>query len=171
MSWINKHQRIRRIAFLIALAVAFSGPWFFDRIYVPAEYSCSPPNMRLDGNFCGIPISLTSFLPSLGRDFMYMASTLVTSGIDPMLLLFFLFLLLLALPFISTLTLILRLEQQGGRAVHIVILGLAAVAGALIGLLRPHGALWGIWLYTGLATSMLLVEALALRDRRGVAVE
>ena len=35
-----------RIAFLIAMIVAFLGPWVFDLINVPAQYECSP-NIRL----------------------------------------------------------------------------------------------------------------------------
>jgi len=57
MSWIYENQHKWRITLLVVMVVAFMGPWTFDRIYVPAKYECSAPFIRLEGDFCGIPMS------------------------------------------------------------------------------------------------------------------
>lgn len=79
-------------------------------------------------------------------------------------LLFFVFLILLALPFFSTLVLVLRGERL--RIGQTTLLALAIAASALIALLRPHWALWGVWLYICVAATMLLLEALVGSRRR-----
>lgn len=158
MSWINMNQRSRRIAFLVLLAVAVSGPWYFERIYVPPTYICSAPNIRLDENFCGMPVAITAFIPWFGRDLMQLVTTLAAGAIDPMSLLFFSFLLLLALPFLSTLVLILWEGRRRWRRGQSVLLGLGLTASVLIALLERHPALWGVWLYVAAAAAMLLLE-------------
>ena len=45
------------IAGLLSLLVAIMGPWTFDLIHVPSEYPCSAPFIRLEGDFCGTPMS------------------------------------------------------------------------------------------------------------------
>jgi hypothetical protein len=42
-NWLKPYKRDVRIAFLTLLVIAISGPWFFDRIYVPSPYTCSAP--------------------------------------------------------------------------------------------------------------------------------
>ena len=44
-----------RIVVLIAMLIAISAPWIYDRVNVPAEYACTN-GVRLEGDFCGIPI-------------------------------------------------------------------------------------------------------------------
>jgi hypothetical protein len=53
---INKHRKITRVAILILFITSMLGPWMFDLINVPAEYACSKPNVRLYGDFCGMPV-------------------------------------------------------------------------------------------------------------------
>ena len=162
MSWINEHKHIWRIVFLTWLVIAISGPWFFDLTWVPPTYTCSAPHIRLDGNYCGLPISLFSFLPTISRDLTNLATRLFTGAVDLWGLLFGTFLLLLVLPFLSIITLIWRGDRQNWRAFHIVVLGLAVAASVFAGLLnfpRLHPALWGAWLYAILAAGMLLLEA------------
>lgn len=40
-----------RVVILLSLLVAIMGPWTFDRIHVPAQYTCSTPFVRLEGDF------------------------------------------------------------------------------------------------------------------------
>lgn len=167
--WIHGYQRIWRIAFLVLLVVAMNGPWLFDVTWVPPPYFCRQPHIRLDENFCGLPYSLTSFLPTFSRDLKNLAVGLFTEGMDPMGLLFALFLILLLLPFLSTLVLTLRGACRRWQKWQMALLGLASTASTLIALLRLHWALWGIWLYIWAVASMLLLEALMLvTDRRRI---
>lgn len=154
MSWINKHQRYWRLTALALMGIGLSGPWFFDLTWVPSPYFCSAPHIRLDETFCGRPYSLISFFSSLSRDFINMVAGLLAW--EPELWSVLFFLLLLALPFFSTLILVLRGERR--RIGQTTLLGLAIAVSAFIALLRPHWALWGVWLYLCAAATMLLLE-------------
>jgi hypothetical protein len=57
LSWLNERRRIWRVIALAALLLAILGPWAFDRTNVPAEYPCTRPHIRLEGDFCGLPLS------------------------------------------------------------------------------------------------------------------
>jgi hypothetical protein len=158
MSWINKRQRHWRIAALFLMGIGLSGPWFFDVTWVPPPYFCSVPHIRLDETYCGRPYSIISFFSSFSRDFTNMVTGLLAGEPDLWSLLFFLVLLLLALPFFSTLVLVLRGERRRQRIGQTTLLGLAIAASTLIALLRPHWSLWGVWLYICAAATMLLLE-------------
>ncbi len=47
MKWLKTHQRVWRLAILLLLLIAIAGPWAFDLVNVPAEYSCAAPYVRL----------------------------------------------------------------------------------------------------------------------------
>jgi hypothetical protein len=57
VSWLNEGKRIWRVITLAVLLLAILGPWAFDRTNVPAEFPCTGPHIRLEGDFCGIPMS------------------------------------------------------------------------------------------------------------------
>ena len=63
MTRINPTSVHRRRAFLLrgaliaVFVVSMAGPWVYDRIMVPAQFACSAPFIRLDGDFCGTPMS------------------------------------------------------------------------------------------------------------------
>ena len=44
----------------------------FDRIMVPAEYKCSLPNIRLNDDFCGMPLSGFRFFELFVDGIFYM---------------------------------------------------------------------------------------------------
>lgn len=74
---------------------------------------------------------------------------------------------LFALPFLSTLLLILRGDRRPRQVFNVLAWGLAAGIGLLIGLFnypRLFWALWGTWLYVGLAAAVVAVELLAIRS-------
>jgi hypothetical protein len=81
MSWINKHKRVWRVAILVLLLVAIMGPWTFDRINVPSEYPCSTPNIRLEGDFCGTPMSGIWIFSWMVGGFINAGVGLVTSAL------------------------------------------------------------------------------------------
>ena len=174
VSWINEHKNGWRVALLVVVLVAFMGHWTFDVIYVPSEYSCSAPNIRLDDDFCGTPLPGTWWLYWMVIGFVYASAGLVTGTMvfvelaDVFRVSLLLF--LLVLPFLSTLLLILRGDRRRRQIFNIVAWGLAAGIALWIGMSsypRLFWVLWGIWLYIGLAASALILEVLTLaRGRR-----
>lgn len=146
MSWLSEHKRGWRLVILGLLLIAIVGPWTFDLINVPSEYSCSAPFIRLKGDYCGTPLSgMWILLTPLGA-------------------------LVLFLPFFSTLLLILSGNRRRQQILHLVVWGLATVSSLWWLLLSPAewplSRLWGLWLYIGLAPSMLILEVvLAVRRR------
>lgn len=176
MAWLNRRMNDLRVIELVLLLVAIMGPWWFDVINVPAQYTCSNPFIRLEGDFCGAPISGT-WLP-----------VTIAAGLVPMVVKWLtgtavlaewihefsigLLMLLPTLPVISTLLMILGRDRRGRQAFHIIALGLAVcltlfMGANLIGLSlssRAWWMLWGIWLYIGVTVSALILEVLALNN-------
>jgi hypothetical protein len=172
MYWLIDHQRIWRSAGLLLLLVAFSGPWAFDRINVPMPYTCSLPNVRLDENFCGLPLSFARiafmFLGSLGA----IARRLASGEAHPGEFVFVFVVLLYLFPLVSGLELIRRVNSRRWQLAHIAALCvtvLSSIIFALNSLPQPHLALWGIWLYIVVAAWMILAEVLVIRYRGQVA--
>ena len=173
MRWINQHKRVFRFTFLIAVVIAISGPWFFDRINVPAQYACSAPNVRLDDDFCGLPLSVTWLFFEILRNPFDILRGLVTNVVSFneafRRWIFFLCLFLLLLPVLSSGILILRGEPRRWMTLHIVGLALAAGIGGCIAWLvysRASWMLWGLWSYIALTISMLALEVLTFRFTR-----
>jgi hypothetical protein len=173
MAWFYKNKRYWRIAFLILLALAISGPWWFDRIWVPSAYTCTAPNLRLDEYFCGIPLSITwfysSFVAQIGSLVTGVATNALSPGDAAREVLFMMWITLPLLPLLTTIFVLLPGDQQRDHLLHRVGLGLAAVLAGLIGIFefsRASWVLWGTWLYIALALGMLLLEILVFRQRR-----
>jgi hypothetical protein len=177
MSWINEHKRVWRVAILVSLLVAIMGPWTFDRINVPSEYPCSAPNIRLEGDFCGVPMSgiwiffwIIGGVINTGVGLVTGATGFADRGGEFLReFLVITVLLLLVLPFFSTLLLIVRGDRRRRQVFNVAAWGLAAGAGLLLGATgfsRLHWALWGIWLYIGLTASALILEVLTLAAER-----
>jgi hypothetical protein len=173
--WIHEEKWLWRTAVLYLLGFAMIGPWGYDRLHVPSPFDCSGFNIRLDENFCGMPVSLARFFFS--GEFTRLATRLVTGAIDSRELFPFLLMLLAALPFLSTLVLILFGNRRHWRALHLVILGLvtSAVLSWLLQLFAfsPASLLaaWGAWLYLALAIGGLVSEFWTLGRNRGLAHE
>ena len=139
---------------------------------VPAEYPCSGSNpVRMDGDFCGMPISgfrVFSFLlvglAGLGTS-LVMGTAAFRQLAREILLIPFLF--LPFLPVATTLILVVRGAQRRRRLVHAAALGLALCLIACLGLLGlpglsgPPWMSWGIWFYICTLLCALAVEFLA----------
>ena len=135
MSWINENRNFIRPIILIVFVVTLIGPWMFDQINVPAEYTCDKPFIRLEGDFCGYPLSVLQF--------------------------FSLFTILLLLPFFTTLLLIWKKDSHRLQTINLSMWGLALLLAVLVfGLQLQDKAfyLWGLWLYFVLAMGALIVE-------------
>ena len=168
MAWINEHQSKWRAILLVLMVVAFMGPWAYDRINVPAEYTCSAPNIRLYGDFCGIPLSgfwlFPWIFPWIFSSFfdLITGKLLITQWIQGLSSSFLFF--LPALPLISTLILILRGNHRRMQIFAIITWVLAIGLVLFLGLhnQKVYWRLWGIWLYLCLAISALMLETTIL---------
>jgi hypothetical protein len=161
MSRIFENTRTLRATVLGLLVVAMLGPWAYDLIHVPAEYPCELPFVRLEGDFCGLSVSLLGGISmivgsAVDNAFSEMASYLTPRNFYPLLLT-----LSFTLPFFTTLGLILRRESARLQVINLVVLVLAAVAGGwylAMSRLRPHSAPWGVALYVVVALGILALE-------------
>jgi len=175
MIWINKYRRRWRTAVFLLLIIALTGPWSFDLINVPAEYPCSLPNYRLEGDFCGIPFSLLWTFPQIFGSFFTVVSRLLTGAKIPSdlsrRLLFSIWYLLPFLPFLTTWSLI---SRRSHRSKFVVVswglaIGVAYHFWGMSFLARPHpelGNIWlyrGVWLYISVAIAALLLELSMLK--------
>ncbi len=178
MFWLTAHKRTWRLLFLVLLIAGIYGPWGFDRIHVPSPYPCSLPNIRLDENFCGLPLSITWGFTETIRGILTVAAaeSMNMMGLARLILSSFthftLILLLFALPIITALILILRGDRPYWRIAHMIFLGLTAglILFALILMPYPRmlGVLWGISVYLGATAGMLLVEALTWANQKSI---
>ncbi len=167
--WLKKYKRVWRVSILVLMMAAFLGPWMFDQIHVPAKYPCSPPHYRLEGDFCGRPVSGLWLFPGI-VGFIFSGARLVTGGFvftewirD---LLFSVFVSLPLLPIFGTLLLILRGDHRR-RQIFTIVAWVLAIGVSLFSGLNNYPKLfwlvWGVWLYIGLAASALILETLVLR--------
>jgi hypothetical protein len=176
MLWMSEHKRIWRLAILVLLIVAITGPWAFDRINVPSEFTCSAPFVRLEGDFCGSPQSGLWMLSTIVQVLAYIVVGVVTgttifterAGEFSFALLGLLF----VLPLFSMLFLVLRGDSQRRLVFQVAVLGLAVGLGLLLGISypgRPFWLLWGPWLYVGVAAIALIFEGAMLASERWTA--
>lgn len=172
--WVNDHKRIWRTAVLLLLIIAVTGPWSFDLIHVPAEYACSLPNYRLEGDFCGLPLSALWIFPASIGSFLQSVSRLFTgTAVMPDVLLQLLvnsLYFLVFLPLVMTLLMLYRGSHHAKFA--IVSWGMAVTIALFFGrsfLARPHPDwrhIWlyrGVWFYIGIAIAALLMELIILK--------
>lgn len=173
MSWLNRYKREWRVIELVLLLVAMMGPWAFDLISVPAQYPCTPA-VRLDGDFCGIPmpgtwiLSMAVLVPVNGVVELITGTAALADRTRE--LTFSLLLLLLVLPFISALLMILGRHHSRWQVLHMITLGLAASFALYISTLGfsrwGYRELWGIWFYIGVTTSALVLEVLTFNSEK-----
>jgi hypothetical protein len=166
--WKNVNRNVWRVIVFLCLILAIIGPWWFDQIYVPSKYTCSSPFIRLEGDFCGKPMSgIWIFVFLASRVFelaleMFSGAIILSDVVSSILqiLLYILLAIVLVLPLITTWLLILRGNHQRLRGLHIVawFVGILCVIYAF-GIPWPW-ALWGLWLYMGVAVSALTLEVL-----------
>lgn len=165
MSWITEHARVWRIAALVLLLVAKVGPFAYDLINVPAEYPCSAPFVRLEGDFCGVPMSGAYMLFALVGESVRIVSGLVTGGLllaeTSRQLLILLIGCLLLLPAFSTLLMILKGDRRWLQIFHMTVLCLAG--GLMLWAFSAESGLrtiqlWGPWLYVASVMVLLILE-------------
>ena len=165
MSWLNEHKRVWRLVILGLLLIAIVGPWTFDLINVPSEYSCSAPFIRLKGDFCGIPTDGMYVLWAVSGELISRVVGLVTGAMPPTdagsAFPFILGAIALLLTPVSTVLLIWRGDRQRQLIFHVAVWGLAAVWSwefLMSTSELPPSQLWGLWLYVALVPSVLILE-------------
>lgn len=171
-----QNSQRRRAVGLVGLALlllASVGPWAFERINVPAQYTCSAPYVRLVGDYCGQPVSgllilvtVSGALPSLAVGTLTGQFNLAERGREfgaglRMLLIF--------LPLASLLIWVWSGASWRQRLFHYAAWGLA-LAGVLALLpyalsLPPH-LLWGLWLHISLVCGVCGVGVVLVLQRR-----
>lgn len=167
MIGLKRHPLVWRLSIGLALVIAIVGPWAFERINVPAKYPCAAPYVRLQGDFCGLPVSGIGILSAVIPESIRSSLELVSGAMDvadfarkAVVMLGAAFLLL---PLISTLLLLFN-EGGAGRLLFDWVAWVLAAAVSLGWLFLWEkgvlpGQLWGAWLYVGLAVTMLMMKA------------
>ena len=178
MIWLNKHKRVWRIIILVSFLIALIGPWVFEQIHVPAEYACSPPNIRLEGDFCGTPLTGIWIFTAMIGNFFSLVSRLFTGAIALTSLfrelIFTLLSFLLVLPFFTTLLLVLGKDQyfQFQRVGWGLTVGVALLYASMIILslsINPL-KLWGLLLFIVIAAIASILELLAFRTAAAISL-
>ena len=170
MAWLAKHIRIwRSVALLLLLVALVIGPWVYDEISVPAEFPCEAPFVRLEGDFCGVPLHGTWMVFALGGQFILTITDLVTGKLalaeSGRQLAISLAGFLALLPVVSTLLMIYRGDRRWLYIIHIA--GLCLAGGLILWALSAESGLrtsrlWGPWLYLISVLSMLILEGVTL---------
>jgi hypothetical protein len=176
VSWINEHKNVGRVAVLMLLLLAMMGPWTYTSDGVGPAAWCRDPNILLENGRCVKLVSGARVLTFMAGAFLSMSVGLVTGAtVLPDrareflgVFLFTVGIFLLVLPFFTTLLLIRGGDRRRLQVFHVMAWGLAAVLGLLLALSGSglYSELWGIWLYTGLTASALILEGLALAAGR-----
>ncbi len=173
MLWISKHRNIGRWAVLVALLAAMLGPWLYTLDGVPPPEWCRSPNVLLENGRCVALVSGATVLTFWVGVFFGLIVQLVSGAFvlpdraRELIGVFFVTvsICLLMLPFLSTLLVIHRGDSRRLRIFHVIAWGAAAIVSVLpilFELTFRSTLFWGIWLYIGLAISMLLMESFAL---------
>ncbi|HEX5837201.1 MAG TPA: hypothetical protein VFY26_05170 [Anaerolineales bacterium] len=163
MTWLSRDRSLVRFTLVILLVISILGPWAFDRIYVPDEYTCESPFVRIDGDFCGSPMSWLSLFSWFTDGFLTTLRHLIAGLFAGQAREFLAVLLVMlpVLPFFSTLLLMWRKNSARLKTMHLIAWGLGCLFPLLIIAFEWDGPvlkLWGLWLYFLLAIGALLVE-------------
>ena len=173
MEQVEENIQYFRIILLALLVVAIIGPWGYEQIHVPAEYPCSAPFVRLEGDFCGTPqLGITMvfwFVAGFPRVvWEFLAGGINLANLVPSLFPLS-FVLLFIFPVLTTFFLLLKGDSRRMRLLHALALVLAAgVLGVWVSLMSGPGnrILWGGQLYIGVIVLLLVLEVLAFAHGR-----
>lgn len=177
MSFKNATTLVRCIL-LLAFILALLGPWTFDQINVPAQYVCDKPFVRLEGDFCGYPMSGLETIKWFGGGVFSFFGDLVNGNFaaripDLVALIGVLIIILIViLPFFSTLLLFGNQNSRRLQTLNMIAWGLAGLLPLSMFIsqinreqvLQSVSWLWGAALYVLLAAGTILFELLARRS-------
>lgn len=162
MSWFNENRSIVRVAILALLIVSLFGPWMYDVIHVPAEYTCDKPFVRLEGDFCGLPLSGIKFFTWFTGGFFYIIVEILKGSFTGRFRELIAGLSILPLiPFVTTILLLWKRESPRVRTINLVAWILAfllALTVFLPQIKEQSFRLWGLWLYILAAAGAVIIE-------------
>lgn len=165
LKWIRNHRRPIRAALVLVALLSFAGPWMYEQIMVPSQYPCSPPSIRLEGEFCGYPIYGIQiigwiFIGSLQTAASYALGAGEVPQLGPILLVNAFGLAVLAPLIVMSLSLLLGREWSSPvlRYATWALATSAALAYGLSNYPTVHLGQWGSWLYTFTAGLSLILE-------------
>ena len=157
------------LGLLTLLIVSMLGPWMFDVINVPAKYECSPPNIRLYGDFCGMPVSGVRFFGLFVGGFFQMLFELLTGTfINRSRELLVSLLTLPLIPFFTTTLFIWKKETPCLQIVNLVAWTLAFLLTCTVLILQINFhaiRLWGLWLYAVTAFSAIILDIILFKGK------
>ena len=172
MDWMVEHQRSWRLFELGLLILAIFGPWAFDRIVVPADYPCDTA-IRLEGDYCGFPLSGMWMLWAVVSEFYLRVSGLFTGSTTPaewyVSFQIILGALAVVFPVFTTLFLLRAGNRRRLQKINFISWGLAigiCLLFAVSSYPKFYWQLWGTWLYIVLAIGALLFEGLLFDARK-----
>jgi hypothetical protein len=178
MSWISRTRTIWRLAVLILGVAAIAGPWTYTADGVgPVEY-CKPPHVLLESDRCVRLVPWTEAFGFMAAAFAQMSVALITGRLALAergrefvgVALFTAGAVLLVLPLLATLLALLGRARRRARTFRAAAWGVAGLvallAAVVLGAPGSHLALWGIWLFVGLAVVALTMELLCVAGAR-----
>jgi hypothetical protein len=177
MQWINDHRYQWGGILLVLLIISLFGTWGYDLLHVPAQYDCGWPNVRLEGDFCGYPVTGLWFPSMLVVSFFRVLvgkMTISDLGVGAADILWLLPFVLIPLPAISALLWIATKNRPRQWLFHLAAWGLAASfiwfpynVMLLTTQFKYHPARrWGLWLYTALVTIVFIIEIVQVISRK-----
>lgn len=165
---MNGKRPIFRAGVLLFFMIALLGPWMYDVIHVPVEYTCDKPIVRLEGDFCGLPLSGFQFFKWFTGGLLYSIVDLVKGTFTGR------FRELLAglsclplIPFVTTLLLFWKRNTSRLRVINLIAWILAFILTLTIFILQKNEQgfqLWGLWFDILLAVSAIVIEFLAAKN-------
>jgi len=174
MSFIVENKVGGRKFALALFIIAMLGPWAFDLLSVPAQFPCSTPSVRLNGDFCGYPMSGFGGVIWASGSFFYILDDLIKGNIAARIpeSITLIHTWIIVLPFFSILLLIWNKDSRRLQIINLIVLALACLPALTIfiqqtdrdQLVHLSYLLWGVWLYILVAIATIIFEILVLRS-------
>jgi len=171
VSWIIEQKYKIRVLLLALSVLAFIGPWAFESIYVPGADACGANYIRMDDDFCGVPLSGIRLIVWISGGLISIGAGFATGDTDfserIRELLISLLLLFTGLPVFSTLLLNVRGDNHQRQVFTIAAWILGFCGGLYLAITNGPKVFWnawGIWLYFGVAACALILEMIFLRS-------
>ncbi len=175
VGWISRRKNIVRAAVPFLLLLAIVGPWTYSSDGAPPAEWCRDPYILLESEHCVRLVSGAEVLAFMTGTFLSLNVQLVKGtlvlddrareliGVSVVTVLLF----LLVQPVFTTSLLIFGGEQPRRRMYYVVTWALAAIVSGVLLVVscwsETCAELWGMWLYVGLAASVLALELAVIR--------
>ena len=170
MTFIVENKALFRKLVIAMFVMSMLGPWAFDLLNVPAQFPCSYPNVRLNGDFCGAPFSGFRGFTWAIRDLFFILGDLIKWGIVVRIpeLIALVSMWIMVLPFFSTLLLLWNTNSRRLQILNLIAWGMACFPASRFFVLQTSRdqfvhlsyLLWGVWLYILVAIAAIILEIL-----------